>query len=88
MLTALFLNALALGGGYFIGWMRAKEKYNKGVPFVIVSEKSLKDLKVEYEKHKHNPDATFIFEGERLLVSYAKYLIEYLEFEFESIKKN
>jgi len=54
---------------------------------VVITEETLKELKAEYEKHKENPDASFEFNGKTLLVNYAKYLIEYLEFEFEEIKK-
>jgi len=86
MFTALFINAIAVSAGYFIGWMRAKEEY-KGSEFMIMTEELLKDLKKEYKKHEYDQNATFIWNGEEMLVSYAKYLIEYLEKEFRNIKK-
>jgi hypothetical protein len=43
----------------------------------------LADLKVAYEKAKAAGKESFVFEGNELLVSYAKYLIEYLEGQFK-----
>ena len=40
-------------------------------------------FKQEYAKHRSNgPDYVFKFEGHEVLVQYAKYLIEYLEGQF------
>lgn len=39
-------------------------------------------FKREYAKHPDLPDATFTFDGNEYLVRYAKYLIEYLEMQF------
>lgn len=103
LISALFINAVALGFGFFIGYMRAKEiyinyaqkqlnnntvcKFNvKGALKVVITDRTLSELKTEYEKHKDNPEAVFSFHGERLLVSYAKYLIEFLEEGFKEVK--
>ena len=58
----------------------------KGALKVVITEPMLAELKIEYEKHKDSPRAVFVFRGESMLVSYAKYLIEFLEDEFEEIK--
>ena len=101
--STLFINAVAIAGGLFIGYMRAKEiyinyaqdklntyetcKFNvRGALKVVVTDKTLDELKTEYEKHKDNPEAVFSFHGERLLVSYAKYLIEFLDEGFKEVK--
>ena len=104
MLSVLFVNAVALAGGLFIGYQRAKEIYAKealrilklnivckvkiiGALKVVITEPMLTELKTEYEKYKDNPRAVFDFHGEPMLVSYAKYLIEFLEEDFKEIKK-
>lgn len=46
---------------------------------MIITKQSLKKLKSEYEKAVKDEKESFIFEGHELLVSYAKYLIEYAE---------
>lgn len=47
------------------------------------TQKDLDALKVEYDKAiKENKDQ-FVFDKHVLLVSYAKYLIEYLESQFK-----
>jgi hypothetical protein len=43
----------------------------------------LKALKKQYEKARAEEKETFIFEGHEILVSYAKYMIEYLEGAFK-----
>ena len=42
------------------------------------TQEKLARFEREYERRKDDPDAVFIFEGNEFLVSYAKYLIEYL----------
>lgn len=39
---------------------------------------NVKRLKALYKKAVENEDESFIFDGQEILVSYAKYLIEYL----------
>jgi len=46
---------------------------------IIVSKENLTLLKVLYKNAINNGDGTLMFQGECLLVSYTKYLIEYIE---------
>lgn len=39
----------------------------------------LERLKTEYNKHKHDPEAVFVFEEQEFLVGFAGYMIQYLE---------
>lgn len=43
----------------------------------------LQELKQEYQKALDQNQESFIFQGEEVLTSYAKYLIEYMESYFE-----
>ena len=43
------------------------------------------EFKKLYEKAKAQSKESFIFEGQEILVSYAKYVIEYLETKFKFI---
>ncbi len=40
-------------------------------------------LKKAYKEAKHNNKEMFVFEGHDILVSYAKYMIEYLKWEYK-----
>lgn len=46
---------------------------------MIVTKENFESLKELYEVHKNNPESVFIWEGQEVLTSYAKYMIEYLE---------
>lgn len=54
---------------------------------MVITEAILGELKEEFKKHEDNPDAVFEFKGQPYLVSYARYLIVYLEQEFRSVKR-
>lgn len=54
---------------------------------MVVSEKTLPELKAEYKKAERLGYDTFAFQGATLYLGYAKYLIEYLEGEFEGVKQ-
>jgi hypothetical protein len=45
-------------------------------------KEKLNELKAAYHKAKRENLEQFDFEGQTLLVSYAKYLIEYLDLQF------
>lgn len=47
------------------------------------TRKSFEELKKEYEKAVDAKDDVFLFQGQEILVSYAKYLIEYLDTQFK-----
>lgn len=49
---------------------------------ITITRADFEELKAVYEKHKDQPDAVFEWRGHQFLVSYAKYLIEYLETQF------
>ena len=44
-------------------------------------------LRKEYNKARANNKTQFVFEGKDILVDYAKYLLEYLDSRFPSVKK-
>ena len=44
----------------------------------------LKNLKAEYNKAVESGQEIFIFQGNELLTDYAKYLIQYVESQFEA----
>lgn len=47
-----------------------------------INIKDLNKLKVEYESAVKNNQESFIFKGREVLTVFAKYLIQYLESEF------
>lgn len=47
----------------------------------------LERFKVEYAKHKDTPEGVFVFEGNEFVVAYARYLIEYLEYNIKERSK-
>ena len=47
----------------------------------------LRRFKKVYAAHKADRNAVFTFEGHQYLVSYAKYLIEFLEGQFKHERK-
>lgn len=50
---------------------------------VSINEQELKTLKKDYNKAIEDGKQSFTFKGREVLVSYAKYMIEYLEGEFK-----
>ena len=50
--------------------------------YINFDRPKLTRLKTASEQAKKNGEDCFTFDGEKILVSYAKYLIEYLESEF------
>ena len=46
------------------------------------TKEKLSELKKQYNVAVQNNQEVFIFDGSELLVSYAKYLIQYLESQF------
>lgn len=44
-----------------------------------VSERNYSSFRKMYEEAKREKKETFVFEGQEVLVSYAKYLVEYLD---------
>jgi hypothetical protein len=50
---------------------------------VSINEQELKTLKKDYDKAVEDGEQSFTFKGREVLVSYAKYMIEYLEGEFK-----
>lgn len=58
---------------------------NKGEDSTIsFTPDKLKSLKSSYNTALKNGKDKFVFEGKELLVSYAKYLIEYLDIKFKA----
>jgi len=53
---------------------------------VIVNEENLKLLKVLYKNAMCNDEDTLMFQGEELVVTYVKCLIEYIEYELKALK--
>ncbi len=51
---------------------------------IQLTEQSLKQLKKQYDKAIEDKQEVFTFQGHELLVSYAKYLIEYAETQFKT----
>ena len=51
---------------------------------ILFTEKDLKELKRKYAEAMKSGSESFEFRGHPLLVSYAKYLIEYLEIQFQT----
>jgi len=51
---------------------------------MVIKKEEIKELKKLYKNAVENEEETFMFKGELLLTSYAKYLIEYIDI---SIKK-
>ena len=51
---------------------------------ILFTEKDLKELKRKYAEAMKSGSESFEFRGHPLLVSYAKYLIEYLEIQFKT----
>lgn len=49
-----------------------------------ITEKSLKDLKNQYQTSLDNNEESFIFQEKEILTAYAKYMIEYLEPKFKN----
>jgi hypothetical protein len=49
---------------------------------ISFTPEKLKELKAEYKKAVDAGQETFMFEDSELLVSYAKYMIEYLNSQF------
>lgn len=54
---------------------------------ITVGVEDYKELKKEYLKNKAEGKTQFIWRGHDLLVSYAGYLIEYLEMRFKEVGK-
>lgn len=54
---------------------------------MVVSEKTLSDLKDAYAEAKRSGHDTFVFQGATLYLGYAKYLIEYLETGFDEVRR-
>lgn len=50
---------------------------------VSFDKEKLKRFKKVYKKHEKDSNYVFVFEGEKYLVGYAKYLIHYLENKWE-----
>ena len=51
--------------------------------FVSYDESDYKALKKLYEEHKDTPMEVVTYKGNELLVSYLKYVVEYLSQQFE-----
>lgn len=54
--------------------------------YINFTPELFRKLKKEYKKANDKKIEVFLFEGKEILVSYAKYLIEYLETKFKGIK--
>ncbi len=53
----------------------------------IFTKPKLEEFKAEYTKAINEDKSEFIFEGKIFIIGYAKYVIEYLEFEFSKNEK-
>lgn len=45
---------------------------------IKLTKSKIRELKIAYNEAKKNKKEIFIFDGEEILTSYAKYLIEYV----------
>jgi hypothetical protein len=54
---------------------------------VVFNEKNFKVFKSEFDKSVQEKKEEFSFQGHRFVTGYAKYLIEYLEIEFNKTPK-
>lgn len=61
-------------------------KPDRGVPLVDIKFNQFRVLKRAYNAAVKKGQSEFAFEGEMILSSYAKYLIEFLEDKFKHIK--
>jgi len=50
---------------------------------ITINKSELENLKLARQKAIERGDDKFLFQGKAILVSYAKYLIEYLEEKFK-----
>ena len=50
---------------------------------ITFDKSTLDSLKMEYSKAVNNHHESFTFKGHKLLTSYAKYLIQYLEIKLK-----
>jgi hypothetical protein len=65
--------------------MLKQEKQQVGV--ININMPTYKKLKKAYEQALKDNQNSFIFEDNELLVSYAKYLLQYLEDKLKMLKK-
>jgi hypothetical protein len=67
------------------GWPGERRLQTIDMENISVNITDFKELKKKYLKAKKDKEETFIWKDREILVSFAKYLIEYIESEFKKI---